>query len=196
MGRSNTSPPRRRHWPSLTLAVLLVLGIVVTIATRGDDDDDGAAADTAPLPVPPRTGGAIKHRAIGATIRNPRGWVHRRASRSLTLRSPDRTVLLSVSLPPGADRSAAILQTGVAAIRRHYRAVRVVGTVRQRVADLPTNSVVTAATNNRGAKLRILTSAPQGRARAWLVQVFSAAGGEPKRLAEAQVALRTLRLTG
>ena len=175
------------------LAVVLVLVIAVRIATGGDDD--GEAPDTSPLPVRPRTGGVIKHPAIGATIRKPRRWTHRRAGRSLTLRSPDRAVVMSVSLPPRASRSAAVLQTGVAAIRREYRGVRVIGADRRRLANLPTSSVVTSATSDSGVKLRILTSAPQGRTRAWLVQIFSAAGTKTERLAEAQIAISTLRLT-
>ena len=180
---------------AVALAVVLVLVLVGAISIGGDEDE-GDVADTSPLPLPPRAGGVIRQPAIGATIRKPRRWSHSRDGRSLTLRGPDRTVIMSVSLPPGADRSAAVLQSGVAELRRQYRGVRVVAADRRRVAGLPTNSVVTAATNARGTKLRILTSAPQGRRRAWLVQIFSAAGTKPRRLAEAQVAIGTLRLTG
>lgn len=178
----------------VALAVVLVLVVVGAISIGGDEDEGDA--DTSPLPAPPRAGEVIRQPAIGATIRKPRRWSHSRADRSITLRGPDRTVIMSVSLPPGADRSAAVLQSGVAELRRQYRGVRVVGADRRRVGGLPTNSVVTAATNARGTKLRILTSAPQGRRRAWLVQIFSAAGTKPRRLAEAQVAIGTLRLTG
>ena len=193
----NTEPPRRSRLliGIGALAVVLVLGIVGVLALGGDDDD-GADADTSPLPLAPRAGRMIEQSRIGATIRKPRRWAHRRGERSLTLRSPDRSVIMSVSLPPGAGRSAAVLQTGVAAIRRQYRGVKVITTDTRRVAGLRAISVVTAATNARGVTLRVLTSAPQGRTRAWLVQVFSAAGASEKRLAEAQVAIGTLRLTG
>ena len=174
-----------------TLAVVVALG---AIATRGDDD--GVDADTTPLGVTPRPGRMVEHSGIGARIRKPRRWAHQRQARLLTLRSPDRTVVMRVSLPRGTDRSAAILESGVSAIRQNYRRVRVLGADTRRVANLPTNSLVTSATNSRGTKLRILTSAPQGRTRAWLVQIFSAEGTKERRLAEAQVAIGTLRLTG
>lgn len=176
------------------LAAILAVGLGVKIVAGGDEDDE--AADTSPLPLPPRLGRAIYHYPIGANVRKPRDWTHSRAPRSLTLRSPDRTVILSVGLPPGTDRSAAILRTGVATLRRQYRKVEVLGSDARRVANLPTSSVVTAATNSRGVRLRILTSAPQGRKRAWLVQIFSAAGTNQKRLAEAQAAIATLGLAG
>jgi hypothetical protein len=177
-----------------TLAVVVLLGIVVTVLTG--DDDEGDEADTSPLVARPRSGGAIGHPGIGATIRKPRGWTHRRTGRTLTLRSPDRTVIMSISLPTGTDRSAAVLQTGVAAVRRQYGKVQAIGADTRRVANLPTNSVITSATNSRGVNLRILTSAPQGRTRAWLVQIFSAVRAKERRVAEAQVAIETLRLTG
>ena len=175
---------------AVTLAVVLLVVLGVRVLGGGEDE----AADTTPLPPAPQTSGVLRHKAIGATIRPPRRWRHRRAGRSLTLRSPDGTVLVSVSLPRGTDRSAAVLEAGVGAIRRQYRQVEVFGSVRRRVADLPANSVVTGATNSRGVRLRILTSAPQGRRRAWLVQVFAAARAKEARVAQAQVALGSLRL--
>jgi hypothetical protein len=192
----NTNPPVRNHLlvGAGTVAVILILGIVGMVVTGGDDE--GVDADTSPLSPVPRAGRVIEHPTIGARIRKPRRWTHRRAGRSLTMRSPDRTVIMSVSLPPGTDRSARVLESGIAAVRRQYRRVRLIGTDKRRVAGLPTISVVSSAANNRGVNLRILTSAPQGRTRAWLVQVFSAARAKERRLAEAQVAIGTLRLTG
>lgn len=192
----NTNPVGRKHVliGAAALAVVLALGIIGTIATGGDDDE--VDADTSPLAASPRPGRLVEHSAIGARIRKPRRWTHRREGRSITLRSPDGTVIMSVSLPPGTDRSAAVLDTGVAAIREQYSRVRVVGADTRRVANLPAQSVVTSATNSRGTQLRVLTSAAQGRTRAWLVQIFSAAGTKERRLAEAQVAIGTLRLTG
>ena len=194
--RWNTARLRRDPFVVGALALALVLILVIIGTTVLGDDDDAEVADTSPLPAPPAAGGVIRERAIGATIRKPRRWSHTRGSRSLTLHSPDRTVLLSISLPPGSDRSAAVLQSGVRALRAQYRGVRVAAADRRQLAGLPTTSVVTSATNFRGAKLRILTSAPQGRKRAWLVQIFTAARAKPRRLAEAQVALGTLRLRG
>ena len=173
------------------IALVAVLGSLLT-----GDDDEGVDTDTTPLAASPRPGRTVENSSIGATIQKPQRWSHRSAGHSLTLRSPDGAVVMAISLPSGTDRSAAVLQTGVAAIRRQYRDVRLLGSVGQRVADLPTNSVVAAATNSRGIRLRILTSAPQGRTRAWLVQVFSAVRAKERRLAEAQVSIATLRLTG
>ena len=192
----NTNPVGRKHVliAAATLAVVLALGIVGTIVTGGDDDE--VDADTSPLGPTPRPGRLVEHSAIGATIRKPRRWTHRRAGRSLTMRSPDGTVIMSVSLPRGSDRGAAVLTAGVAAIRQQYRGVQAVGTDTRRIANRSANSVITSATNSRGTQLRILTSAVQGQTRAWLVQVFSAAGAKERRLAEAQVAIGTLRLTG
>lgn len=175
----------------VVIALVALLGSLLT-----GDDDEGVDTDTSPLAPSPRLAGTVGNASIGATIRKPRRWSHRSGGHSLTLRSPDGAVVMAVSLPSGTDRSAAVLQTGVMAIRQQYRQVRVLGRLGQRVADLPTISIVTSATNARGVRLRILTSAPQGRTRAWLVQVFSAVRAKERRLAEAQVAIASLRLTG
>lgn len=191
----NRTPLGRNHVliGAATLAAVIIIGIVGTIATGGDDEED---SDTSPLFAAPRAGRVVENAAIGARIRKPRRWSHERRGRSIVLRSPDRSILMSISLPPGTDRSAVVLRSAVAEIRRQYSGVRVVGTDTRRVGKLPTTSVVTSATNQRGVSLRILSSAPQGHRRAWLVQIFSAASAREKRLAEAQVAIGTLRLRG
>ena len=171
--------------------VIVVLGVV--LLARSDDGDEADA--TRPVPPPPRAGRAVENRAIGARIRKPRGWVHRRVGNALNLRSPDSTTIVSISLPPGATNNTDVLRSAQSEIRRQYRRVKV---ARQpgRVAGLPTVSVVISAVNRKGTPLNIFVSAAQGRNRAWLVQIFSAPGARSKRLPEAQVSIGTLRLSG
>jgi len=171
--------------------VVVVLGVV--LLAKSDDGEGGPPDSTGPKL--PRAGLAVENRAIGARIRKPKGWMHTRADRSLILRSPDSTTILSVSLPPGATNSAGVLRSAQATIRREYRRVKV-ALQPGRVADLPTVSVVVSAVNRKGTLLNIFVSAAQGRDRAWLVQVFSAPGARGKRLPEAQRAIGTLRLSG
>jgi hypothetical protein len=175
--------------------VIAVLAVVML--TGSDGDDDSKTDSSASQPPAPRSGPVVVNRAIGARIRKPKGWQATRPGRSINLRSPDGTTLMSVSQPPGGTRSSDVLRTAVAAIRQQYRRVsaRPLGG-RGRISGLPTRSVVVSATNKKGTRLTILVSAPQGRARAWLVQVFSGPGARAKRLPEAQVSLGTLLLRG
>jgi hypothetical protein len=180
--------------PNVVLIVLfMVLNVVIIAAVlifRDSDSDDDK--DSASIP---RAGSVVVNRAIGARIRKPRGWVRERRRRSIVFRSPDSTTIMSVSLPPGGDRSRAVLGTAVDAIRNGYRRVRV-RRIGGKVAGLPAVSRVVSATNKRRVPLNILVAGVQGRRRAWLVQVFSGPGARVKRLPEAQVALGTLRLRG
>jgi len=173
--------------------VIVVVGVV--LLARSDDGENGQNDATELSRKLPRPGRAVENRAIGVRIRKPRGWAHERAGNSLVLRSPDSTTILSVSLPPGATSSAGVLRMAQAAIRREYRRVRVTPQS-GRVADLPAVSVAISGTNRKGTPLNIFVAAAEGRKRAWLVQVFSAPGARSKRLAEAQGAIGTLRLSG
>lgn len=168
--------------------VAVVLGVVFL---RGSDDKD-SKDKTPPIP---RAGRLVVNRAIGARIHRPRGWTAKRADRAITLRSPDSTTIMSISQPPGATSNRAVLSSAVSVIEQSYRSVKA-RPIRGKVAGHPTVSRVVSATNKRGVRLNILVSAPQGRNRAWLVEVFSGPGARAKRLPEAQVALGTLRLRG
>ena len=174
-------------------AAALILLAVLAIALSGDRDEDPG---TGPAPAPEPAGPVARAPAIGASLRRPPGWRVRRTRRSLTLRSPDRSVLISVSLPPRAGRSAAVLRDAAAAARRAYGAKLQPGRGRT-LAGLPTVTAVASGANRSGTAVQILIAAVQGNRRAWLVQVFSAPGRDAgRRLVQAQVALGTLRLRG
>lgn len=188
------SPLAQPRIPNVVLILLfMVLNVVIIAAVLifkdSDSDDD---KDSAPIP---RAGSVVVDRAIGVRIRMPRGWLRERRRHAVVFRSPDSTTIMSVSLPPGADRSRAVLGTAVDAIRRGYRRVRV-RRIGGKVAGLPAVSRVVSATNSKRVRLNILVAGVQGRRRAWLVQVFSGPGARGTRLPEAQVALGTLRLRG
>ena len=183
---------RDRFFIGLFVLVNVAVILAVVLLRSSGDDGDSKKRDAQSGP---RARRVVVNRAIGARIRKPRGWSVKRGERAITLRSPDSTTIMSISQPPGAVSSRDLVSSAVAAIRQDYRRVstrRLAG----KVAGLPTVSRVVSATNKRRVRLNILVSAPQGRGRAWLVEVFSGPGARVKRLPEAQVALGTLRLRG
>jgi len=120
-----------------------------------------------------------------------------RTESALVFRSRDRSAVLSIFSPSRAPRgAAAVLQAGLREIRSSYTDIEARPGDGRRVAGLPTSAVVISARNRRGVPVRILVAAAQGRRRAWLVQVFTAAEGSTARLVEAQVALGSLMLEG
>lgn len=184
------------------LVNVAVIMAVVLLRSSGDDGDSKKKHTPALFP---RAGSLVVDRAIGARIRKPRGWSAKRGNRAISFRSPDSTTLMSISLE-GVDNRE-VLGSAVAAINQGYRDVAVRRLRRPtppgaictpstcKVAGLPTVSRVVSATSKR-VRLNILVSSPQGRRRAWLVEVFSGPGAPVKRLPEAQRALLTLRLSG
>jgi len=175
------------------IGAALALLLVVAIALSGGGDEDPETQPAAPEPAGP----LARAPSIGASVRRPAGWRSRRGRRSLALRSPDRSTLISISLPPRARRSAAVLKDAAAAVRRGYGEARFQSGRGRRLAGLPTISAVASGENRSGVRVQILVAAVQGNRRAWLVQVFSAPGRDAgRRLVQAQVALGTLRLRG
>jgi hypothetical protein len=182
---------RRRDRVLLFGFVLVNVAVILAVVLlRSDDDSDKQEAQQAPRP-----GSVVTHPAIGARIRKPIGWSDERRGRSIVLRSPDTTTVMTISQPPGAVNNRQVLRSGVAVLNQAYRNVKA-APLQGKIAGLPTVSRVVTATNKKGVKLNILVSSPRGRRRAWLVEVFSGPAGKAKRLPEAQVSLGTLRLAG
>ena len=177
----------------ILIGVFLLVNVVVILGVVLFQDSDGGGKESAQRI--PRAGRVVVDRAIGARIRKPRGWIEQRADRTVILRSPDSSTTMSISQPPAAVRNRELLRQAVANIGKRHRRV---GTRRYRgiLAGRPTVSRVLSATNRRGVRLTILVAAPQGKGRAWLVQVISRPGARAKRLPQARAALGTLRLRG
>jgi hypothetical protein len=181
------------------LLLLIVIGLVVGLS-GGDDEAEQAARDRAlgpprGTPAPPRAARGRRVRsAMGAAISRPRRWRAGASRTRIELRSPGRTALLLVQSTAADVSGRAVLRAALVGVRRGYRDVRVVSTEDARVAGRPATSLVVDARNRRGTHLRILVSAVQGRRRAWLVEVFAAAG--TRALVDAQLALNSLRLSG
>ena len=176
----------------LIAAFVLVNIIVVVVVLRVTGEDEGE--EKSKVDVPP-VGRVVENTAIGAEMRRPKGWKVRSKGRQIDMRSPDSRTIMSISQPPGAKNGLNVVRTAIAAIRQNYRGVATRRS-RGKIAGLRTTSRVVSATNRRRARLNILVASPQGRTRAWLVQVFSVPGAGFKRLREAQAALATLRLRG
>ena len=174
---------------------VLLAAVGIGVLVGGESDRHRASPR---LPAPPRGGAEATYKEIGVKLSGPPGWSLSRGGRALVFRSRDRAAVLSISSPPRESTTTAVnvLQSALRAIRRSYTDVSARPGDGRRVAGLPTSGVVVSARNRRGARVRALVTAAQGRRRAWVVQVFATAGSSTARLVEAQVALESLRLDG
>ena len=173
---------------------VLLAAVGIGVLVGGESDRHRASPR---LPAPPRGGAEATYKEIGVKLSGPPGWSLSRGGRALVFRSRDRAAVLSISSPPGESTTGVhVLQSALRAIRRSYTDVSARPGDGRRVAGLPTSGVVVSARNRRGARVRALVTAAQGRRRAWVVQVFATAGSSTARLVEAQVALESLRLDG
>ena len=174
---------------------MLLVGAAAVALVSGSEG--GAGREPGAPPPPPRAGRTASVPAVGISARPPLGWSASRSSRALTMRSPGRAMAIAVVAPRGATGSARLLRSAASELRRRYRVERAGPGDGQKLAGLPTSSIVVTARSRRTrVRLRVLVAAVQGRRRAWLVEVFFSAGAPTARLAEGQVALNSLRLRG
>ena len=178
----------------LMLVVGLVVAIPLTLVLR--DSDEPAAESGEPsldelVPLNPVVGDS----EIDAVYQVPEGWRLEREDGALTLRSSDETVQIGISSPGRADESGSVLDQALAALKDTYDDVEVSPGSGKRVGGLPAEGAVVSA-KSQGAELRILVAVTEGRRRAYLVEVFTAASAPPRRVAEAQRFLDSLELKG
>jgi hypothetical protein len=101
-----------------------------------------------------------------------------------------------IASPAPAARSGEVLDEAVSAIRSGYREVEVVPGSGKSVGGRPAKGAVISARSKRGVPLRILVAVARGERRAHLVELFVVdRSSARKRIAEAQVALDSLRFT-
>lgn len=197
-GRSTEQDDPRRRSAAVAAAALLVV-VVVAIAVNavagGDDEQDPAPAAPLPAPPAPRTEGVFNDPRVGVIAARPEGWDAERRRNAVRLVSPDESVVVAVSSPARARDYEDVLESAVAALESQYQDVSVTEGDGRTIAGLPTVSAVVSATNARGTDLRVLVAAVKGRREAYLVQVFSAADAQERRLAEAQTVIGSLQLS-
>jgi hypothetical protein len=170
--------------------VLVVVGILLAGGGSNDSKPDLTKVAGAPI-----AGRRVVNGAIGAAISRPRGWTARSEGRAIELRSGDHATAVSISLPAGTKNANAVLSAAVDGVGRSYKKVQVARGGSRRLGGFPAPTAVVHATDPRGVRLGILLSAPQGRLKAWLVQVVTGPDRRGGRgLVEAQTALGTLDL--
>jgi hypothetical protein len=180
----------------------LVVAIPATILLRDGDHGNGVVAQgsaqlgdtSAPsveLRAKPATSGALD-----ASARVPVGWSATQEQSVLKLRSRDRSAEIAISAPAARGQVDPVLATLVREIESRYQGVSVAPGAGKQVGGLDAKGAVVSAHGDDGTALRMLVAVASGKAHTYLVQVLTARDAPTRRLAEAQLALNTLRLRG
>jgi hypothetical protein len=187
-------------------AVGIAVAIPATILIRGSGDDksgDGgtAAATSTAAAVPRLSSHRVDDGGLGVEARLPKGWTEQREESAIRLRSDDGTTEVAISAPAPAGATTDVLTTAVNAVRDGYADATGIpnagkGLAGKTVGGLPAGSAALLARTSKGSQLRIVISAASGRSHTYLVEVFNAVASPPQRLAEAQLVLSSLKLTG
>jgi hypothetical protein len=174
------------------LAVGFAVAVPLTLLIDSGGDSDGSGASPGTETVPGLEAGASDE-GLGVRYRLPQGWVEEKKESAIRLRSPDASAEIVIAAPAPAAQADAVLDDALAAIRRGYEDVEVTPGAGRQIGGLDAKGAVITATADR-TPLRIVVAVAPGGGRAYLVEVFTAAGIEAGRLREAQVALNSLRL--
>jgi hypothetical protein len=187
-------PPSTTIWKrraTLMAIVGVVVALPVTLLVANDDDGPGTATG----PETPALNPTVVARELGAQYRVPEGWRALAKPGLILLDAPDRTTRLAISAPDRAGASKRVLSEALATTRTGYEDVSIDRGYGKDVGGLPAKGAVAHVLNRSGTRLDILIAVMEGEKFTYLVQVFTAEGAPPQRLAEAQAALNQLHLT-
>jgi hypothetical protein len=183
------------------IVLLAILGFGVAIpltllARSGSDDGHYSASTSAPIPQRFRLQGEVHLRDLGVSARVPNTWSGSRDHSTIRLRSGDRTTELAVTASAPAGRERSVLRSQLGAIRSGYRDASVKEGSGRMVGSLAAKGAVVSMRTRSGTAVRVLVAVASGDRHTYVVEVFSAANAPPERLIQAQLALRSLELTG
>jgi hypothetical protein len=177
---------------ALMAVVGLVVAIPVTLLVRGGDDDDASPPDSA-SPAPPALGPTERDGGIGVSYQVAEGWLARKESSAIRLRSRGREAEIVIASPARSSDADAVLAEAVAAIRSGYEDVDLDPGSGPKLGGLVTKGAVATVKTRDGARLRILVAVTKGERHAHLVEVFTAPDAPAELLREAQGTLNSLR---
>jgi hypothetical protein len=180
----------------------LVVAIPATFLLRDSGHDAGVAARPSTVKAHPSAPSVelrskpVTSGALDASIRLPSGWSATQEQSVLKLRSRDRSAEIAISAPASQGQADPVLASLLREIEVRYQGVSVAPGAGKEVGGLDAKGAVVSAHTGDGTALRMLVAVASGKAHTYLVQVLTARGAPTRRLAEAQVALNTLRLRG
>ena len=168
-------------------ALLVLAGVIVGLAfltTKGDDDK----------PEPKKTQPAliVSVPQLGLTFAHPRAWKRSIDGRVITLRSPERTSVLTFSSPAPGRAKAHVLEALERALRGRYKNAQV---VRRGPGKLGLHPVSTFELlgSSAGKQVRALGLVGDTDYRTYAVTLLTPRRPSAKRLVEAQQIFATVR---
>jgi hypothetical protein len=174
----------------------LTVAIPVTVVMRSNAEEEPLPEPIdveAQLPLNPR----VVQEEIDAEYQVPQGWQQGAADDVLKLSSGNDSVQVGIRDAGPAGDTGELLDVALADLKLTYDRVEVAHGSGKKVGGLAAKGAVVSARKPKGDdELRILVAAAEGRRRAYLVEVFTAAEAPPRAVAEAQRLLNSLRLTG
>ena len=152
------------------IAAALIGGLVLLLA--GDDDDSGSQASPQASELQDEF---LAHTVVepdkGISVRRPANWSVSKGDGTITLRSKDRCLAMTLSAPQGADKATGLRDDAIALFKSSFDNAKVRPAPDSPVGGIPTTSDALSVTDQKGNSIQILLSVGKGDKYAYLTEV-------------------------
>jgi hypothetical protein len=138
---------------------------------------------------------SIDDEKTGIFVAWPLDWRRLERDGAITLQSPDRTLVISLSAPAPAREAPALRQQAVEAVRRTYADVEVRPGRGRSIDGRSAAGAVIEGTAPSGDRQRLVIAVARGRERAYLLQVFAGLRSTESTAGAGQLILNSIELS-
>src|SRR5262249_40787583 len=152
------------------VGLALIGGIVVLIVGGGDDNNQSAASPQVANLQDQLLQRTVVNPDAGISIRRPGNWIDTKRNGTISIRSHDRCLVVSLSAPTSKDDADTVRRQGVSYYKDNYKNVKVQGAPDSKLGGIPTTTnTVTFGVN--GHRVAALVSVGKGNRNAYVTQV-------------------------
>jgi hypothetical protein len=180
------------------LLVAAAFGAVAMLAAGGDGDGEESAG-TQPSPTQTQTqfqegilDRTVVDRRAGIIVRRPSNWSDTTGNGLVTVRSPGRCVVLSLSAPADTGDQKRLLSDSLAVLANANKNVRARPAGQGEVGGIPTIARTVTFKDEKGRQVRVVVSVGHGKKYAYLTEVVLRDPSCQDDLQRAQVVLSSI----
>jgi len=175
------------------IATAVIGGLVLLFA--GDDDSGSQTSPQASQLQDKFLAHTVVEPDKGISVRRPANWSVTKNDGTITLRSKDRCLAMTLSAPQGADKAKGLRDDAIALFKSSFDNAKLRPAPDSPVGGIPTTSDALSVTDQKGNQIQILLSVGKGEKYAYLTEVVVRDPRCQGALQLAQVVLSSIQYT-